>query len=310
MSRPLVLGTRGSALALAQMELVKKALTGADATIRIEVKKITTSGDRSQEQSAWIQSGGGLKGMFTSEIETALLAGEIDLAVHSCKDLPGQLAEGCVVRAVLERAATEDILISRKPRSFAELPVRARVATSSVRRCRQLLALRPDLIVTEMRGNVPTRLHKLRDADSLDAIVLAQAGLDRLGYSIRDGLLDFESTSFGAEILPILPAIGQGAIALEARASDERVGRILDAINHGPTFLCVRAERELLRLLEGDCNLPIAARVELDGERMRMRAVVFGEDGESPRSAETEACANSPEEIARVIFTQLYPTHV
>ncbi len=303
--RPLVIGTRGSALALAQVELVKQALSRVNDGFFVEVRKITTSGDRRQDVNAWRESGAGLKGMFTKEIEDALLAGEIDVAVHSCKDLPGHLANGCVVRAVLERAATDDVLISKNARSFSALPARARIATSSVRRHRQLLGLREDLHIEEMRGNVPTRLRKLRDSDSLDAIVLARAGLERLGYRVSGGSLEFEDTQFSTESLPTLPAIGQGAIALECRADDAHTAKILEAINHMPTFQCIRAERELLRLLDGDCRLPVGAKTRIDGSRLRMSAIVFDERTE-PRVAESEGDVNAPEELAERLFKLLY----
>ncbi len=301
----LVLGSRGSALALAQVELVKQAFAKAEPALVIEVKKITTSGDRRQNERAWIESGAGLKGMFTKEIEESLLAREIDVAVHSCKDLPGQLARDCAVAAVLERGATDDVMISKTSVSFVALKQGARVATNSVRRRRQLQFLRDDLCVEEMRGNVPTRLRKLRESASLDAIVLARAGLERLGYSVAEGLLNFDGINFAVEILPTLPAIGQGAIALEARASDESTVSMLEKINHLPTFQCVRAERELLRLLNGDCTLPVGAKTKISGTRLHMETIVFGEEDHAPRTGEAEGDTDAPELIAQEVFAQL-----
>lgn len=307
--KTLVLGTRGSALALAQVELVKQALGRLDAPVEIAVKTITTSGDRSQREkmeNAARESGAGLKGMFTREIETALLAGEIDAAVHSCKDLPGRLADGLEIAAVLERAATNDVLISKNAAGLDALPPGARLGTNSVRRRRQIEWARPDCIVHDLRGNVPTRLRKLRDEASLDAIVLAQAGLDRLGFSVKNNALTFESTTFHAAPLPWLPAIGQGAIALETRADDAETKSIFHAINHGPTFLRIRAERELLRLLDGDCNLPVGAGTQLDAGRLRMSAIIFREGGAPPLTGDAEGGAEAPEALAARLFQQLY----
>ena len=209
MNRPLVLGTRGSALALAQVALVEKALAAIDPDLLVVVNKITTSGDRRADFSDVMESGAGVKGLFTKEIEFALLDGGIDVAVHSCKDLPGHLAAGLEAGATLERANTADVFIGRV--KFLQLPPGAEVATSSVRRRRQLLWLRPDLRMVEMRGNVPTRVEKLRASQTLSGIVLARAGLDRLKLDL---------SGWHVEELPIMPAIGQGAIALECRSED------------------------------------------------------------------------------------------
>lgn len=309
MSRPaLVLGTRGSALALAQVELVKQALHIVHPDLSVETRIITTSGDRNQEVLGAKISGAGLKGMFTREIEAALLSGEIDAAVHSLKDLPGRLPPELEVVAVLERANTDDVLISKNAASFEQLPSGARVGTSSVRRRKQLLWMRPDLVIEEVRGNVPTRLSKLRDNDQLEGIVLAQAGLQRLGFAPNEtGELEFENGRFKTDVLQMLPAIGQGAIALEARKNDEQTRVVLSAINHEPTFLCIRAERELLRLLEGDCNLPVGVKTTLtEQSQMRIQTILFGDGNEPPRTSEAEGEASAPEILAQHLFKQLY----
>lgn len=296
MTKPTILGTRGSELALAQVELVFQALIPAVPDLLVEVKRITTTGDRRQDLRVGHVSDAGLKGLFTKEIQEALLTGQIDAAVHSAKDIPGQVPEGLSICAALERADTADVLISKKPCSFAELPPGARIATSSVRRRNQLLWMRPDLEIEEMRGNVPTRLNKLREFESLDGIVLARAGLDRLGISL-DG--------FHVERLNTLPAIGQGAVALEIRSNDEKTRSLLEKINHRPTFIRLAAERELLRLLDGDCRLPVAAETHLEGDRLRMKAMVFTEAGVPPKIGEAEGDANAPEELAGRIFEQV-----
>src|SRR5262249_38482636 len=198
-------------------------------------------------------------GLFTAEIERALLAGDVDVAVHSAKDLPSETNPAAEVAAVLPRAAMDDILVSKHPGGFASLPQGGVVATGSVRRKRQLLWRRADLKVIDLRGNVPTRLRKLAD-NYWDAIVLAGAGLARLGLLPTDDEINFEGRQFFVEILPremFLPAGGQGIIALQVRANDQRMKAIVDLVNDRKTLLCLRAEREFLRLLQGDCNCPV-----------------------------------------------------
>jgi len=293
MNRTLVIGTRGSALALAQVELMRAALRAAGVEAAIEVKKITTSGDRRSEFADVKETGAGVKGLFTKEIEQVLAAGEIDVAVHSCKDLPGRNTEGLAVRAVLEREDTADLFIGREL-DFDALPEGALIATGSVRRKRQLAWMRPGLVIEELRGNVPTRIGKLRASDTCAGIVLARAGLNRLGIDL---------SAFRVAELPILPAIGQGAIALQCRGEDAWASSVLARINHEMTFLRVRAERELLRLLDGDCHLPVGAATSLESGTLSMRAIVF-ENG-PPRTAAATGPAADPEALARRIFTQL-----
>ena len=172
------------------------------------------------------------------------------------------------------------------------------MATTSVRRARQLRWIRSDLRIDAIRGNVPTRIQKLRDAESWDAIVLARAGLDRLGLEIRD---------LHVSPLPILPAIGQGAIAMETRVDSAQTNALLARINHRPTFLCIRAERELLRLLNGDCNLPVGVATTLSGDVLRMKAIVFAAESEPPATAEAEGASSTPEVIAQQLFANLPP---
>jgi len=294
--KPIVLGSRGSELALAQVNLVFDALIPKVADLLIEVKRITTTGDKRQDLRVGHVDAAGLKGLFTKEIQDALFSKEIDAAVHSAKDIPGQVPEGLSICAVLERADTSDVLITKAPCAFAELPPGSKIATSSVRRRHQLLWMRPDLMVEEMRGNVPTRLNKLRESDSLQGIVLARAGLDRLGVSL-EGL--------HVQRLDTLPAIGQGAVALEIRSDDQKTRSILEQINHRPTFIRLAAERELLRLLNGDCRLPVGAQTELDGDRLRMKAAIFTEPGVAPKIGEAEGDANAPEALAVKVYEQI-----
>ena len=298
----LILGTRGSALALAQADLTLAALHRCWPDLKVVVRKFTTSGDRKLDMSLIRQTPAGAKGLFTKELEEALLRREIDLAVHSCKDMPGEMPEGLMLAAVLERANTADVLLTRDIPGFDALPHGAHIATSSVRRARQLLHRRPDLVIEEIRGNVQTRLRKLRESEQLAGTVLARAGLDRLGLSIIDGKLETEQGVFCVETLTMLPAIGQGAIALQTRAEE---AELLAPLNHEPTWLSVRAERELMRLLQGNCSMPVGVATELDGETIKMRVLLFDDDGQPPRTAEVEGPAQEPEGVALAAFRQL-----
>jgi hydroxymethylbilane synthase len=295
--RHLTLGTRGSALALAQTELVLDALERAWPETAVTIRKFTTSGDRKVDLAAIKATPAGAKGLFTKELEEALLKHEIDVAVHSCKDMPGTMPDGLTLAAVLPRADTSDVLITKAP---GELPEGAHVATSSVRRARQLAALRPDLVIEEIRGNVATRLRKLRQTPHFDGTVLARAGLDRLGYQIGDGRLNTDEGEFFAVTAEMLPAIGQGAIALQCRLGD---AGSFAALNHEPTWLQIRAERELMRLLNGDCRLPVGVSTEVSDGSVRLQVVLFGTPEEPPRRA--DVTESTPEEAARTAFEAL-----
>ena len=296
----LVLGTRGSALALAQVVLTRAALAKAWPELKVEEQVFVTRGDRKLDLSLLRAGEAGGKGLFTRELEDALLAGTIDVAVHSLKDLPGDNPPGLDVTAVLERASTADVLIAKGVSEFAALPLGARIGTSSVRRARQLRWLRPDLEIEEWRGNVPTRLRKLAERDDIAGIVLAQAGLDRLGCDFSDG--KFTVISLQEQLLP---AIGQGAIALQTRADRDEVTSILAAINHPPTFTCIRAEREVQRLLAGDCALPVGVRTRLADGRLEMSAILFGAEGTAPARAAFAGSVSDPELVARELFARL-----
>src|SRR5947208_6848631 len=219
MVKNIVLGTRGSELARAQTLLVEEAIRRANPGITIETKIVATRGDKTRV----IDPRAGRKGLFTAEIERALLAGEVDVAVHSAKDLPSETSPGLEIAAVLSRAQINDVLISKHPRGLGSLPRGAAIATGSVRRRRQLLWQRADLRLIDLRGNVPKRLRKLAEND-WDAIVLARAGLERLGRSPARNEISFEGRRFFSEILPsevFLPAGGQGIIALPVRDNDQ-----------------------------------------------------------------------------------------
>ncbi|MEY2599439.1 MAG: hydroxymethylbilane synthase [Verrucomicrobiota bacterium] len=300
MMQKVVLGTRGSALALAQTELTRAALEGAFPGLKIEVETFVTQGDKKLDLNLLNSPGGG-KGLFTKELEVALLERRIDVAVHSLKDLPGNMPAGLELSAVLQRAATGDVLLSKSAGGLDGLPHGSRVGTSSIRRAKQLRWLRPDLEMVEWRGNVQTRLRKLRDGEGVGGIVLAQAGLDRLGFATAGGLLEFEGAQFAVSSLEdrMWPAIGQGAVALQSERSRLEVGELLRGINHEPTWIAVAAERELQRCLAGDCTLPVGVRTEVLERGVRLSAVLFVEGEASPRRAEAEAA--SPEAAAREV---------
>jgi hydroxymethylbilane synthase len=268
---PLRLGTRGSPLALAQARMVEVALAtavpalGADEAIEIVVVK--TTGDQVLDRPL-AEIGG--KGLFTQEIEEGLLAGTLDLAVHSMKDMPTVLPDGLVIGAVLPRADPRDALIARGPRSVAELPRGSVVGTASLRRAAQLRAARPDLQVVPLRGNVQTRLRKL-DAGEVGATFLAMAGLLRLDLE--------REVSAALEPEEMLPAVAQGAIGIESRADDPPVRELLVGINHEPTMVRITAERAFLGALDGSCRTPIAALAELEAGRLRLRGLVASPDG-------------------------------
>ncbi len=286
----LTIGTRGSPLALAQTELVRAALAAAHAELAepdaVHVRIMRTSGDRFVDRPL-AEIGG--KGLFTKEIEEALLQGTIDLAVHSLKDMPTELPEGLVLAACLPRADPRDALIGVRG-GIAALPAGALVGTASLRRAAQLLHRRPDLRVTTLRGNVQTRIAKVRRGE-VAATFLAAAGLARLEMlDAADCLLPPEE---------MLPAVGQGAICVEARAGDTATLDFLAAINHFETEWQVGAERIFLAELDGSCRTPIAALCERDGEFARFRGLVAAPDGSRVFRAECRGSPEDMEELAR-----------
>jgi hydroxymethylbilane synthase len=265
--RELIIGTRGSPLALAQATATKAALEAAHPGLAIAVEIIRTTGDRVQHMPL-AEIGG--KGLFTKEIEAALLEKRIDLAVHSAKDMETHLPAGLVLAAALPREDPRDVFLSQKADGFAGLPAGAVIGTTSARRRAQILHAFPKLTVVSIRGNVDTRLGKLNDG-TVDATLLALAGLKRLGRRLAEASVLEPET--------MLPAAAQGAIALEAREGDERVLPLLAAINHDETLTRITAERALLASLDGTCKTPIGALAELNGGAMRLRGLVADPDG-------------------------------
>jgi hydroxymethylbilane synthase len=285
MTAKLRIGTRGSPLARVQTALVCRALQEAHPELAspgaLEVVAIRTTGDRVVDRPL-AELGG--KGLFCKEIEAALLAGRIDLAVHSMKDLPTWLPKGLVIGAVLPREDPRDVLIARAPTTIADLPEAAVIGTASVRRRAQLLARRPDLRVVNFRGNVETRLRKLA-AGEVDATLLALAGLTRLGIAPAGAVI------LGPEVM--LPAVGQGAIGVECRTDDEGARALLAAIDDPASSACLRAERALLAALDGSCHTPIAGYAEFAGGRLTLRALIARPDGsESLCAARSGAIAD------------------
>lgn len=301
------LGTRASALALAQVDLTEAAFRKVYPELDTTVEKFVTRGDQKLDLSLIRGSEAGGKGLFTKELEDALLAGTIDVAVHSLKDLPGHLPPGLTIAAVLPRAATADLLVSRTPGGLDALPQGARVGTSSIRRARQLQWLRPDLRIEEWRGNVQTRLRKLGENEAVSGIVLAQAGLDRLGFDTGAGQLESQGYHFHVSSLAdrLLPAIGQGAVALETAENRPEVIELLRAINHPATECAVRAERELQRLLAGDCTLPVGVRTTLENGRLKMQAILFSDEEAPPVEGEASGDPGQPEVLAAEVLRQL-----
>ena len=308
--KPIVICTRGSALALAQSNMIAAMCREAFPGLRFELKIIKTTGDKLQKASMAKVEGGLPKGLFTKELEVALLKGTADLAVHSLKDLPVDLPAGLVLAATPKREDVRDVLIYRDAsflkkqrervkesaewspsqselRGFKsrmklkDFPKGATIATSSTRRKMSLLAVRPDLNIVEIRGNVATRMQKVAERGELDATVLALAGMTRLNFKIKkDGTISGDAVPDGLlatvlELDEMLPCVGQGAIGIEIRADDERIGKIAERLNHFNTFHEVTAERAFLRGMGGGCQSPVGAFGEISGDKVSLTAISF-----------------------------------
>ncbi len=334
---PIVIATRGSALALAQANTVLAHCRAAFPKLNFELKIVKTTGDKLQTASLAKEGTELPKGLFTKELEVALLKHKADLAVHSLKDLPTELPAGLKLGAVGKRADARDVLIYRdaayleaaeankdsvdwtpgqsKRRGFTgkvavkDLPAGTVVATSSTRRKAQLLALNPNLKVPEIRGNVVTRLQKLADRAEIDATVLALAGISRLNFTVCvDGRLQGDAVPDGllATILDtevMLPCVGQGAVAIEVREQDERIATICERLNHFNTLQCVTAERAFLAAMGGGCQSPIAAYAEVLGEKLHMRALSFTNG--PVRHAEAKASLKEPDKLGEDLAKEL-----
>lgn len=305
--RKLVIGTRKSKLALWQTERVKLLLEEAHPGIQIEIRHIVTKGDRTQAEGKPLPEIGG-KGLFTAELEEALTELSIDLAVHSLKDLPTAMSEGYAVGAVCAREAPEDAFVSRDGSRLADLPHGATIGSSSVRRSAQLLRMRPDLSIKPIRGNVDTRLAKLMDpAQGYDGIVLALAGLKRLE-------LDSRVTQVFAPS-EMLPAPGQGAMAVQCRAGDQEVLSLLAPLEHARSRAETSAERAFLGSLNAGCNTPVACRATADGATLRFSGRCLSPDGDRAIEVAGEGPVTDPETLGKRLarealergFGDLYP---
>ena len=291
LNRPVRLGTRGSALALYQSRWIAARLAIVAPGVALEIVEISSAGDQITDVPLSMMEG---TGFFTSSIERALIAGEVDVAVHSFKDLPVEAAAGLIVAAVPERAPVEDVLCARDGMTLQQLPQGASIGTCSSRRTAQIRARRPDLDIRPLRGNVPTRVGRVTSGE-LDAIVLARAGLGRLG-------LDAHIT----EVFPIdalLPAPAQGALAVQCRAADTELRQLLSALDHAPTRRAVHAERSLLHALGGGCSVPVGAVAIGDNAMLTLTAGVFAL--ESPRAVRVIERGEDADALAAVAAHRL-----
>ncbi len=267
MEAPIRIGTRGSKLALWQANWVKTALETRCRQTAVEIVKIKTKGDKILDVP--LAKVGG-KGLFVKEIEQALLEGRIDLAVHSMKDMPADVPAGLVIGAVPEREKPHDVLIAKDGKKLEDLPQGSSIGTSSLRRAAQILHLRPDLVIRPLRGNLDTRLKKLAGG-RMDAIILAAAGICRLG--LEDRVSEYLATD------RVIPAVGQGALCIEIRQDDPKIGPLAAALDHEPTRLVVEAERAFLARLEGGCQVPIAAHGRLIDGGLELTGMISSLDG-------------------------------
>jgi len=290
MPAPLRLGTRASALARWQAEWVAARLS--ERGVAVELVPITTQGD--VKAGPLGQIGG--QGLFTKELQRALLDGQIDLAVHSLKDLPTEPVPGLAIAAVPERESTADVLVSHRAERIESLAERARVGTGSLRRKAQLLHLRPDLVVEDIRGNVETRLRKL-DEGQYDAIILAEAGLKRLGFADRISCVLPHSVMY--------PAVGQGALGIETRSDDQEARSLLAPLDHAQSHQRVLAERALLLSLRAGCLAPVGAFTQMKSVRLRLDAVVLSPDGNQRLTASNALMGDEAVEIGQLVAQQL-----
>lgn len=275
------IGTRGSLLAVTQATWVKKELEKNFTGLRVNLRKIKTTGDKILDVP--LAKVGG-KGLFVKEIEDALLRGEVDIAVHSMKDLPADIPQGLMIAAVTFREDPSDVLISREGKRLSDLPLGARIGTSSLRRISQLLHFRTDLKMLQLRGNLDTRLKKL-DKGDVDAIILAAAGVKRMGWESR--ITEHITHDIS------LPATGQGALGIETREGDTSIDDIVARLNHPETRRCVMAERTFLGRLQGGCQVPIAALARIEDGQMVMDGLVASIDGK--RLVRDRICSNQME---------------
>lgn len=293
--KKIVIGSRGSELALWQSNYIKRELEKIHKNTSVEIKIIKTKGDKILDVAL---SKIGDKGLFTKELENALIKKEVDLAVHSLKDLQTTIPTGLKLSVVTKRHPVEDVLIARKKgMTIHDLPEGSIVATGSLRRRSQLLHLRPDLIINELRGNVPSRIKKFQETKEWSAIILARAGVERLGLKkVISSYINKEE---------ILPAVGQGALGIEIHESNKDVHEILQPLHDEATFLAVRAERALLKKLEGGCQVPIGALAETTSNGLYLDALVGSVDGTITFRKKIRGSKTSPEKLGETLANDL-----
>ncbi len=311
--KEIIIGTRGSELALVQATATEGLLSAKFPDWSISRQIIKTTGDRRTDVSlANVAKAEGTfdKGVFIKELEEALADGSVDIAVHSLKDMPTVIDERFELAATLERAPVRDVLLTKEAGGLSALQPGARVGTSSVRRAKQMEFLRPDLEIIDLRGNVPTRIEKLAQGEDYDAILLAEAGLVRLGYLPETPFGDEEMISASSDVYCtrlaeefFFPAAGQGAIGLEIRRGDSVAHELASEIGHAETWIKVTAEREFLRLLDGGCHTPVGVYSHLSGSQIHLHARVFPEAGGQPKIG--SATDTDPIQAALKLFQSL-----
>lgn len=267
MKKNIIIGTRGSQLALWQANFIKSEIERLFPDISVELNIIKTTGDRITDRPLAMVGG---KGLFVKEIESALLNNDIDLAVHSMKDMPGKLPEGLVIGAIPKRENPFDVLISKDKKRLIDYEKGAKIGTSSLRRASQIKHIRPDVTIESIRGNLDTRIKKLKSGE-YDAIVLAAAGLRRLGQ-------ENQITEYIDESV-MIPAVGQGALCIETRANDADIAQVMEKLDHTDTRICVTGERAFLKQIEGSCHIPVACFGKIVDNEVVFTAVVASEDG-------------------------------
>jgi hydroxymethylbilane synthase len=292
-TRVIIIGSRGSQLALCQTQHIVNRLQDLHPQFRFVIKRIRTKGDEHSSQPSF---GFEEKGEFVRELEEALLSGEINLAVHSFKDLPLDFPEGLEIAAVNQREDARDVLVSMKANSLSQLPRGASIGTGSLRRAAQIKAFRPDLDVVDIRGNLDTRLRKV-SSGQFDGIILAAAGLIRMGW--EEQITEYLSMDI------CLPAVAQGALAIEAREGDEEIKRLVSVLNHEPTRQATTAEQAFLRCLGGGCRTPIAAFGQINGGTLELEGMVSTPDGGKLLRAGVKGSAELPEEVGSQLGEKL-----
>lgn len=293
MKKNICIGTRGSQLALWQANFIKSEIENLFPDHTVELKIIKTTGDRITDRPLAMVGG---KGLFVKEIENALLNNDIDIAVHSMKDMPGELPKGLIIGAIPKRENPFDILISKDNSLLADYKMGAIIGTSSLRRTSQIKHIRPDVIIESIRGNLDTRIKKLKAGD-YDAIVLAAAGLRRLGQSS-------EITEYLDETI-MLPAVGQGALCVETRKNDVDIAMIMEKLDHHDTRICVTGERAFLKQIEGSCHIPVACFGKIEENEVMLTAVVASVNGKKLIKEQITCPINKVDHFGQVLANQI-----